>query len=351
MKHLRLLFVTQKLHGQDVFTVQWVRAFERAGYEVTVVCLEWRPEDSMQRLGISSDQLPARVLSLGKESGRGKIAQILRFMKLTWTLRYDRVFVHMTPVWGIFGAPAWLLRRIPVYLWYTHYQMQLGLKLLGWYAKRMFCATPQSLPQYEGHPKKTVVGHGVDVDFWPKRANTAADPHRLLMVHRLARSKRIELSIRALTMLDDAYTLDIYGMEAELEYVAEIKRLVADLQLEKRVTFHGTVPMKDLAGLYASHRLILNMASETIDKTMLECMTCGCYPVTTAGNAAAIGLTEGASGSSAPARDTPEAIAAFVREHDDAAPLDGDSLYAIVQERHSLSALIDKMDRYIREGI
>src|SRR5437762_2430610 len=133
------------------------------------------------------------------------MGQIMNFMKAITTLNYDRVFIHMTPVWGAFGAPVWIARGIPVYLWYTHYKMQAGLWLLGLYGKRLFCATPQSLPQYEGSPKKIVTGHGIDLSYWPKRQNVTEHPRHLLVVHRLSRSKRLELCIRALMFLPPDY--------------------------------------------------------------------------------------------------------------------------------------------------
>ena len=99
--------------------------------------------------------------------------------------------------------------------------------------------------------------------------------------------------------------------------------------------------MKSLPEIYASHALILNMASETIDKTMLEAMTCGCYPVTTHRNAEAIGLQE------ATKEDTPEAVASFIQSFQKS---DAEQLYRIVEERHSLEGLIEKMDLYIAVG-
>lgn len=340
---MKLLFVTQKLHAQDAFTILWVEAWQRRGYDVTVLCLEWKPHAAMAALG--RDHMPNfTVHSLGKENGASKAAQILRFLWLISTLRYDRVFIHMTPVWGGIGAPVWLVRRTPVYLWYTHYKMQWGLKLLGWYGKRLFAATPQSLPQYEGNPKKVIVGHGIDLSYWPMRPNTCAHPKKLLMVHRLARSKRIEIVLNAMKDLSSDYTLDIYGIEAEPEYVVEVLQLMRSLGLEKRVTFHGTTPMHTLPDLYRAHRLILNMASETIDKTMLEAMTCGCFPLTTKRNAQAIGLDNGV--------DTEEELRAALQFYSEfEKPATGEELYAIVKERHSLDALVAKMDAYVSKGI
>lgn len=359
---MKLLFITQKLHGQDAFGVLWIKAFQERGYEVEVIVLEKKLEEAEHVLG-KKGAVNFAVHSLGKETGAGKFSQIIRFWKLIRTLKYDRVFIHMSPVWGLLGAWYWIPKRTAVYLWYTHYKMQFGLFLLGFYGKRLFCATEQSMPQYpptssgQATAKKIVVGHGIDLSFWPKRENKCVDPYRLLGVFRISRSKRLELCIRALTLLPSAYIWQIYGIEAEPDYVAEMKALVRELGLESRVTFHGTAKLLDLPEIFSRHRLILNMASETIDKTMLEAMTCGCYPVTTARNAAAIGLRSyGSYGRQvgipfAPAEDTPEAIAAFIQEYREDAPLQPDEMYRIVEERHSLKSLIGKMDRYIRAGI
>lgn len=341
---MKLLFITQKLHGQDVFGILWIEAFRDAGYDVRVICLEWRPTEAMAALG-RVDDVSFPVYSLGKEKGVGKLMQVLRFICLTFTLSYDRVFIHMSPVWGLFGALAFIIRKKPTYLWYTHYKMQAGLRLLGWYGKRLFCATQQSMPHYEGSSKKVVVGHGIDMYYWPKCKNMTTNPNKLLVVNRLSRSKRLELIIHALTLLPASYSLDIYGIEAEKDYVAELNALTYKLGLGSRVAFRGTVEAKYLATLYITHRLILNMASETIDKTMLEAMTCGCYPVTTARNAAAVGIP------AAPEVDTPEAVAAFIEMYHDHAPIDVDTMYSVVAERHSLTSLIEKMDAYIHPGL
>lgn len=328
---MRLLFITQKLHGQDAFILHWLRAFLRKGYQVVVLCLEGR-----------SAPLEFPVYSLGKEKGNGKLRQIGNFYKHILSLRYDRVFIHMSPVWYALGFLVWLWRHTPVYLWYTHYKVQLGVKLFGIFGKRFFCATEQSLPQYAGSPKKVVTGHGIDLAFWVKRPNKAPDPHALLVVHRLSRSKRLEIAINALTLLPQSHTLTIYGIEAEPDYVAELRLLVAELGLQSRVTFKGSVPMGQLAEIYPKHRLTVNMASETIDKSMLEAMTCGCYPVTTKRNAHAVGLPY------APESDTPEAVAQFIREFPGANP---DELYRIVAENHSLEGMVGKMDEYMAAGL
>ncbi len=348
---MRLLFITQKLTAQDAFGVLWVREFIRQGFEVAVICLEggekWHKRQEGkegQERGAADTSLGFPVYSLGKENGVSTFESVLRFERLIVSLSYDRIFIHMVPIWYALGCWWWVIRGIPCYLWYTHYKMQLGVWLFGFFGKRFFCATPQSLPQYEGNPKKIVLGHGIDLAFWPKRRNLSMHPHRLLAVHRLSRSKRLEIVIRALPILDAAYTLDVYGIEAEPEYVMELTKLVADLRLQSRVTFHGTVLMQKLPEIYIRHRLIMNMASETIDKTMLEAMTCGCYPVTTAANAEAIGIP------AAPENDTPETVAEFVKTYGGQSLIDADEMYRIVEEGHGLAGLVKTMGEYMRKG-
>lgn len=331
---VKLLFITQKLSGQDSFGVLWVNAFRTKGYDVTVLCLEG-----------SEGPFEFPVHSLEKEKGVGKMRQVVRFWKRITNLQYDRVFIHMAPVWYALGFWWWTSKKIPVYLWYTHYTMQLGVWLFGLLGKRFFCATAQSLPQFAGNPKKVVTGHGIDLRFWPKRENRTVDGRSLLMVHRLSRSKRVELSLEALALLPEPYTLEIFGFEAEPHYVRELHARVSELQLSERVRFHGTIPMEKLPAVYASHRLILNMASATIDKTMLEAMTCGCTPVTTHENADAIGIA------ASPIEDTPRAIASFIETYTNASPMPAEEMYRVVAEKHSLGGLIATMDRYMREGI
>jgi len=101
--------------------------------------------------------------------------------------------------------------------------------------------------------------------------------------------------------------------------------------------------MPEVRNLYKKYRVMVNMASETIDKTMLEGMLFGVYPVTTKGNSEAIGLPISLE------HDDPEEIAEFIlqgkwKEYN------VEYLQNIVKERHSLSALISKMNKYIKDG-
>jgi len=344
----KILFFTQKIHEKDddlAFTILWVDEMIRQGAEVRVICLE---------KGVFDDHFP--VYSLGKESGAGKMRQFFNFYRYILTLDYDRVFVHMNPVYITLGGWYWYLRKVPMYLWYTHYTMHIHLWLSGVFCTRLFCATKQSLPQYEGNTKKVVTGHGIDLGYWMKQlAEVETNDIKakklsgkkltnLLAVHRLCRSKRLDITIRALKLLPEEYTLTVYGRDVEKDYVLELHRLVDELGLSDRVTFMGPVPMADLIRIYGKFDVMVNMAGETIDKTMLEGMIFGLFPITTPDNSKAIGLPEW------PISEKSEDLASFIHK-ESWSMYDRSFLTNIVEKSHSLSNLIKNVMVYIREGI
>ena len=337
-KKPRLLFITQKIHARDddlAFAILWIKEFIRQGYDVTALCLEKRDFDDS-----------FTVYSLGKERGYGKFRRVLRFLRFILTLKCDRVYVHMNAEYFTLGGWWWFLRRTPMYFWYTHITMTFHVWLAGVLSKRMFAATSQSLPQYEGSPKKIVTGHGIDINFWKGGAAETPTETSLFYINRLSRSKRVELAIRALDYLPREYILTIYGrvVPGEEKYNDELRALAREERYKNRVVFKGSFPMAELRNIYPQYRLMINMASDTIDKAMLEAMLYGVFPIATKETSIAIGLPV------YPEDDRPESLARFIqggawRSYDRA------YLANIVKEKHSLESLIRKMGSYIEPGI
>lgn len=337
---LRLLFITPKIderHDDLAFASLWVRAFERAGFSVTVICGE---------KGVSTLTCP--VYSIDHVPGASRLRTFIRFQKLILALKYDRVFVHLGQRWLGAGAWWWRLCAIPAYLWYTHYTNPLSLRIGLLATKRMFAATKDSLPQYDQDPRKIVTGHGIDTEFW--NVSPVSDTERepathLLAVHRLSRSKRLDLALRVLALLPKTYRLTHYGRPQDpvndAGYVEELHALVRDLGLSDRVRFMGSLPMDQLRSVYPRFRVFINLVPRTIDKTVLEAMYCGLTPVIGQDQAVAIGYPH------APVDDRPETIARFIEEMQMKSP---EELRNIVDERHGLDALIEKMAVYIRPG-
>ncbi|MCG2694406.1 glycosyltransferase family 4 protein [Candidatus Parcubacteria bacterium] len=333
---MKLLFITTKIHEKDddfAFSSLWVEEFIRQGFDVSVICHE---------KGVFTGNFP--VYSLGREKGFSNFKSLLIFLKLIFKLDYDRVFVHMNPKWVVPGALLWRIKKIPVYLWYTHYTMHFPLRVSHWLCKRLFCATENSMPQYDKDPKKVVTGHGIDMRFWNFNnvANSEKKPKtELLSVHRICRSKRLDLVIKALQFLPNEYNLTVYGRELEDDYAKEIKDLIEELGFGNRVKLMGSVPMPKLLEIYPQYQIMINMAMETIDKTMVEAMLAGIQVVTTPNNARAIGMPN------YPKEETPEAIAEYIKNIDF---LSAEELRRITRKNHSLESLIKKMGEYIKSG-
>lgn len=336
----KLLFITPKIdetHDDLAFASLWAKAFKDAGFDVTVICTHQ-----------GSHSLDFPVYSLGGERGVSRLGQFIKFQKLITSLSYDRVFVHMTPRWLGAGAWWWRWKEIPAYLWFTHYTRTLALRIGEIAVKRMFAATKECLPYYEGDPRKVVTGHGIDTGFWNTPEIPAAEREpvtHLLAVHRISRSKRFDLVLRALALLPPEYHLTHYGRpqdpRTDPAYGDELRKLVEELHLQGRVKFMGSVPMPELRKIYPRFTSFINLVPRTIDKTVLEAMYCGLTPVITRGHAEAIGYPD------APTDDSPEAIAEFIKSLQ---PKSRAELQKIVVEKHSLVSLVKKMSAYICAG-
>jgi len=338
---MTLLFITHRINEEDedvTFAIQWIEMFRRYGLRVIVICVEKK---------VFHGQFP--IYCLGGAKGFRKILSVLKFFWLIHKLKYDRVFMHMNPRWIVLGGPYWWIRRIPTYLWYTHYTMHFYLWFAEKIVKRIFVATKQSIPMYEGNPKKIVTGHGIDTNFWFDYDPTIVrlDKSHLLSVSRISRSKRIEIALKALTFLPDYYTLTIYGKpldSADEKYFDELKTLVDNNNLQPRVFFRGAVPMHQLRSIYPRYSVFINMAPETIDKTVVEAMSCGVFPVTTERNARAIGIPR------APADDTPEKVAQFIESLEPYSEERKKTLQRIAKNNHDLERLVKIFLSYIEEG-
>ena len=106
-------------------------------------------------------------------------------------------------------------------------------------------------------------------------------PLRLLFVGRLEKAKGVHRALRILDMLlaqDIDTTLDLVGDGPEREAVVG---LAQELNIQKRVRFHGWVPRTRLGAFYAPAHIILfpSSSSEGWPKVLSEAMAYGVVPV------------------------------------------------------------------------
>lgn len=273
---MKLLIVTQKADRADPilgFFHRWLLEFAAHTQALTVLA-QYRGDCPLPR--------NAEVRSLGKEHGRSRFSQILTFWRQIWSLRgsYDRVLVHMTPVWVVLGAPLWLVLRKRVFLWYEARGGGLALTIALLFAEKVFSATAYGLPR--STRKSVVVGHGIDTEEFVA-SDQPRDPHLLCAIGRITRTKHLDTILRAFATLPSDYRLTIAGgtITAEDRGVeAALISLMKELHLEERVS-RGFVRHPQVKSLLRRSVLMFHACGGGLDKVVLEAMACGCPVVTT----------------------------------------------------------------------
>lgn len=262
---MKLLFVIQALDLDDpTLSVyhEWVAALAARCDSVVAICLKE-----------GRHALPAnvRVYSLGKEQGSvSGITYALRFLRLVWRLRhdYDRVFVHMNQEYILIAGWLWELMNKPVYLWRNHYAGSWLTDLAASTCTKVFCTSKHS---YTAKYKKTVLMPvGVDTERFAI-SNINRVPHSILFLARMAPSKRPDILLDALKIIDSrdiTYTADFYGdpLPEDMSYYDALVRRSTD-----RIRFFPGVPNQDTPEVYAAHDIFVNCSkSGMFDKTLFE---------------------------------------------------------------------------------
>ncbi|MBM3230718.1 glycosyltransferase family 4 protein [Candidatus Peregrinibacteria bacterium] len=282
---MKLLIVTQKVDNQDPilgFFCGWIAEFAQS-VPVTVIA---------QSVGQHTLPPSVNVLSLGKESGATKLQQIARFWSRIWAerLQYDRVFVHMTPIWVILGAPVWVLLRKRVHLWYEIKRGSVKFAIAKRFACTVFAATSHGVPGHVSNLR--VVGHGIDtVVFHPDAAKR--DPNLIVAVGRITQVKRYDVILDAFAGLPSSCRLKIAGdtiTHADHDEYARLLKRIAARWLTGRVET-GWVSPDRMPELLQRATLMLHASEGGLDKVVLQSMACGC-PVVSVSEAAQSVLPE-----------------------------------------------------------
>lgn len=278
---MRILLTTQIVDKHDPglgFFHRWIEVFAEECEHVEVICL---------KAGEYSFPENVHVTSLGKEEGKGRLTRLYRFYTTIWQRRhhYDAVFVHMNPEYVVLGAPLWRLIGKRVGLWYTHRTVDLKLRIAARFMHIAFTGSKESFRI--DTPKVVVTGQGVDTSVFTPREKTFEGPPTLLVVGRISPIKNLELAIETLqgvrTTLPDA-TLRIVGAVGKVEdqpYLDSINDMIRERHLEDAVVMVGG---KDAAGVQdelARADIFLHTSmTNSADKTVVEAMAMGVYPIT-----------------------------------------------------------------------
>lgn len=275
---MRLLVCTQAVDLDDPvlgFFHRWLAELAKRCEVVHVICLkEGRHE------------LPKNVFvhSLGKESGPSRAKYVKNFYRFATKFRreYDAVFVHMNQEYVLLGAPLWKLWGKKISMWRNHYAGTFLTNIAIAWCDVVFCTSKNS---YTARSKKAkLMPIGIDTEFFSP-AQSAADPHSILFLGRLDPSKRAEVFIKALELLQEqgmSFTGAIVGdpSQGNSNYAHDVRNLAAPLCLEGHLAMKPGVTNVEARDLFRSHAIYCNLSPQGMfDKTIGEAMACGCIVV------------------------------------------------------------------------
>lgn len=270
---MRLLFITQTLDERDPvlgFVHEWVYEFAKHVDTLTIVALN-----------VGDYRMPTnvRVVSLGKERGKGKASYLLTLIRevIFNSGSYDSVFVHMNPIYLVLFGLWWKIARKTTVLWYTHKLVDLKLRVATFLANHIASASSES---FRIKTKKlNIVGHGIPVDRIESSNHEVHTPYKLISVGRITESKQCEVLVHALNQVHlrgHAVELTYVGAGAtqnDSSYKKWLENEVIKLGLDSSIHFAGGLPYNAVSAALSNADCFVS-ASNTggLDKAVLEAM-------------------------------------------------------------------------------
>jgi len=259
----RLVFITQSVdaeHPALAATIPKIRALAARVDELVVLAQSVRGD------GLP-DNVDLRVFGSAARAGRG-----LRFEReLARALPAEAVVAHMIPLYVLLAAPLVRPRRIPLVLWYTHWNATWKLRAAERLATAVVTVDRRSFPL--DSVKVRPIGHGIDVNEFACADRTAGDGVRALVLGRYSPAKGLPAILEAVGQVDGV-TLEIHGAalsDLEREHRRDLQRFGYELG--------DAVPRAHLPELFAqSDVLVNNMRAGAPDKVVYEAGA-ACLPV------------------------------------------------------------------------
>jgi glycosyltransferase involved in cell wall biosynthesis len=282
---MRILFVTQTIdadHPVLAQTVDVVRELAARCDAVDVLC------DSVRRHDLPAN-VELRTFGASTRVGRGiRFVRSVAASLVPRGTRPDAVLVHMIPLFGLLAAPLAKPLRVPLLLWYTHWNADRSLRMALPLLDVVFSVSRGSFPLQT--PKLRATGHAIDVTrFTPTEGARPDGPLRLIALGRTARWKGYDTMLQGLENAVqrgcDAH-LEIRGPQLtddERAHWDELEDIVrASPTLADRVRIEAPLARDEIPDRLRESDALLSAtqprASETLDKVVYEAAAC-CVPV------------------------------------------------------------------------
>jgi glycosyltransferase involved in cell wall biosynthesis len=185
----------------------------------------------------------------------------------------------MCPIYAVLAAPLARPLRIPVLLWYAHWNPTRTLRLAERVATRIVTTDRRTFPLASG--KVVPVGQAIDVERFTCRERQPGEGLEAIALGRYSPAKGYTQMLEAVAQVQNAY-LRVYGptlTEEERNHKRELHDFVKELQLSERVQLHDAVARERVPDLLAETDVLLNnMRGGTSDKVVYEAGA-SCVPV------------------------------------------------------------------------
>jgi glycosyltransferase involved in cell wall biosynthesis len=259
----RLVFITQSVdpgHPALAATIPKIRALAARVDELVVLAQSARVDGLPDNVDLHEFGSSARV-------GRG-----FRFEReLARALPAEAVVAHMIPLYVLLAAPLVRPRRIPLLLWYTHWNATWKLRAAERLATAIVSVDRRSFPLESA--KVRPIGHGIDVNEFFCADRTAHEGVHALVLGRYSPAKGLPTILEAVRQVDGV-ALEIHGAA-----LSGLERAHRDELGRFGFELGDAVPRADLPQLFArADVLVNNMRAGAPDKVVYEAAA-ACLPV------------------------------------------------------------------------
>ena len=277
-----LLIITRiadKNSSNAGFIYNWVKKIGETVDKLIVICQETGDYSGLPK--------NIEINSLGKETGAGKLKQLIRFKLLLLKLvpKVDGVFSHMMPIYSIIAGPFCKIYHKKLIQWYMHKTTDWKLKLANLFVSEFATASPESF-RLKTKKKINILGHGIDTElFKPLNYKLPTTNYKLISIGRISPSKDYESIIKAIYDLkNNNIRLTIIGgigLQNQQIYFDQLKAMVKNMKLENQVDFLGPIANAKIPPYLQESDLFINLSDTgSLDKAVLEAMACECLVLT-----------------------------------------------------------------------
>jgi glycosyltransferase involved in cell wall biosynthesis len=273
---MKAVFVSSAVDDHDPVVanhVRWIRSLAASIEAVDVLTLRKGVYDLPPNVTVTAFRSPVRIVTAvrfvveaAKLARRGA-----RFFFICQGGAYPGLLLPLKVLFGF-----------SVYQWKAHPHVGRAMRFYArWCDDLVFTSVAGAFPV--DLPNRRVIGQGIDTTlFTPRPEPPTRD---LLMVGRVARSKRLEQAVEVVAGLHATglpVTLDVVGPchDDQYAYRDEVLRRVDQVGLSGHVRLLGPVHQAELPAMVVAYRAMLNLSDTAFDKAAGEAMAAG-VPVVT----------------------------------------------------------------------